>query len=150
MLTIGTQDFVSKGTGDDLQSLKKQHDTYLSKAYFLAIPHLFEVPEEWLVTFLARVTIQPFWCLRKEGVGWGWKSLNSVVYGPQIDTKSIHLRWCAAPLFTGTGIANYFEILHYVNQQFLYTFAYIVHFRSKVDSHEFQIMDSQSNVWGFP
>lgn len=103
MLTIGTQNFVSKGTGDDLHSLKKQHDTYLSKAYFLAIPHLFEVPEEWLVTFLARVTFQPFRCLRKEGRG---ESLNSIVYRPQIDTKSTHLRRCAAPLFPGACIAN--------------------------------------------
>lgn len=34
--------------------------TNLPEAYFLTVPHLLEVPEERLVTFLTGVTIQPF------------------------------------------------------------------------------------------
>lgn len=35
----------------------------LSEADLFAVPHLFEVPEERLVTLLAGVTVQPFWSL---------------------------------------------------------------------------------------
>lgn len=35
----------------------------LPEAYFLTVPHLLEVPEERLVTFLTGVTIQPLWGL---------------------------------------------------------------------------------------
>lgn len=38
--------------------------TNLPEAYFLTVPHLLEVPEERLVTFLTGVTIQPLWGLQ--------------------------------------------------------------------------------------
>lgn len=38
--------------------------TNLPEAYFLTVPHLLEVPEERLVTFLTGVTVQPLWSLQ--------------------------------------------------------------------------------------
>lgn len=37
---------------------------YLSQPDLLAVPHLFEIPEEGLLALLAGVTVQPLWGLK--------------------------------------------------------------------------------------
>lgn len=44
--------------------LRSRTVKYLSQPDLLAVPHLFEIPEEGLLTFLAGVTVQPFWGLK--------------------------------------------------------------------------------------
>lgn len=47
--------------------------TNLPEAYFLTVPHLLEVPEERLVTFLTGVTIQPLRGLQHTHTNTKWK-----------------------------------------------------------------------------